>query len=155
MLGTTNRKIKILGAGWLVLGGLAFARAFFAIAQFPSASGDWVATLVVSLVLGSIHMVSGWALLRRNSLARRLLAQIHRRDDYAAAERAIGAREGDGPGTIWGRGGPVRGLKTDTGPPLPQPQAISPVAPSPTPFRCPHALHRWIRAYLVASEVVA
>ncbi len=33
--------------------------------------------------------------------------QIHRRDDYAAAERAIGAREGDGPGTIWGRGGPV------------------------------------------------
>ena len=36
-----------------------------------------------------------------------ILAQIHRRDDYAAAERAIGAREGDGPGTIWGRGGPV------------------------------------------------
>ena len=35
------------------------------------------------------------------------LAQIHRRDDYAAAERAIGTREGDGPGTIWGRGGPV------------------------------------------------
>ena len=35
------------------------------------------------------------------------LAQIHRRDDYAAAERAIGAREGDGTGTIWGRGGPV------------------------------------------------
>ena len=24
--------------------------------------------------------------------------------DYAAAERVIGAREGDGPGTIWGRG---------------------------------------------------
>ena len=38
---------------------------------------------------------------------RQPLAQIHRRDDYAAAERAIGAREGDGPGTIWGRGGPV------------------------------------------------
>ena len=36
-----------------------------------------------------------------------VLAQIHRRDDYAAAERAIGTREGDGPGTIWGRGGPV------------------------------------------------
>ena len=36
---------------------------------------------------------------------KRALAQIHRRDDYAAAERAIGAREGDGPGTIWGRGG--------------------------------------------------
>ena len=40
-------------------------------------------------------------------LLRLSLAQIHRRDDYAAAERAIGAREGDGPGTIWGRGGPV------------------------------------------------
>ena len=35
------------------------------------------------------------------------LAQIHRGDDYAAADRAIGARKGDGPGTIWGRGGPV------------------------------------------------
>ena len=45
---------------------------------------------------------------RRGKDERRLrdvLAQIHRRDDYAAAERAIGAREGDGPGTIWGRGG--------------------------------------------------
>ena len=30
-------------------------------------------------------------------LDRDSLAQIHRRDDYAAAERAIGAREGDGP----------------------------------------------------------
>ena len=37
-------------------------------------------------------------------LATYYLAQIHRRDDYAAAERVIGAREGDGPGTIWGRG---------------------------------------------------
>ena len=37
----------------------------------------------------------------------------------------------------------MRRLKT--GPPashLPQPQAISPVAPSPTPFRCPHAVLR-------------
>ena len=41
------------------------------------------------------------------ALALGALTQIHRRDDYAAAERAIGAREGDGPGTIWGRGGPV------------------------------------------------
>ena len=31
-------------------------------------------------------------------LASRVLTQIHRRDDYAAAERAIGAREGDGSG---------------------------------------------------------
>ena len=42
-----------------------------------------------------------------NDIRKAVLAQIHRRDDYAAAERAIGAREGDGPGTIWGRGGPV------------------------------------------------
>ena len=28
-------------------------------------------------------------------------------------------------------------------PSTPRPQAISPVAPSPTPFRCPHAVHRW------------
>ena len=27
-------------------------------------------------------------------------------------------------------------------PSTPRPQAISPVAPSPTPFRCPHAVHR-------------
>ena len=47
---------------------------------------------------------AGWLVLAGIWLA---LAQIHRRDDYAAAERAIGAREGDGPGTIWGRGGPV------------------------------------------------
>ena len=49
--------------------------------------------------------VSTWTLV--SILALLVLAQIHRRDDYAAAERAIGAREGDGPGTIWGRGGPV------------------------------------------------
>ncbi len=47
------------------------------------------------------------AVLRNSIYSNGGLAQIHRRDDYAAAERAIGAREGDGPGTIWGRGGPV------------------------------------------------
>ena len=47
--------------------------AIFAIAQIPSADEFWVDTLVVSLVLGTIHIVSGWALLRRNPLARRLL----------------------------------------------------------------------------------
>ena len=54
-----------------------------------------------------IVMHCEWA---QNSLCqadRGVLAQIHRRDDYAAAERAIGARKGDGPGTIWGRGRPV------------------------------------------------
>ena len=43
---------------------------------------------------------------------------------------------------------PVRQLKTVRRPPI-YPngaQAISPAAPSP-PFRCPHAVHRWIRAY--------
>ena len=42
---------------------------------------------------------------------------------------------------------PVRQLKTVRRPPI-YPngaQAISPAAPSP-PFRCPHAVHRWIRA---------
>ena len=44
-------------------------------------------------------------------------------------------------------GDPVRQLKTVRRPPI-YPngaQAISPAAPSP-PFRCPHAVHRWIRA---------
>ena len=36
----------------------------------------------------------------------------------------------------------MRRLKTVRRPPsTPRPQAISPVAPSPTPFRCPHAVH--------------
>ena len=46
----------------------------------------------------------------------------------------------------------MRQLKTVRRPPI-YPngaQAISPAAPSP-PFRCPHAVHRWIRAYIVAE----
>ena len=36
----------------------------------------------------------------------------------------------------------MRRLKTVRRPPsTPRPQAISPVAPSPTPFHCPHAVH--------------
>ena len=49
---------------------------------------------------------------------------------------------------------PVRQLKTVRRPPI-YPngaQAISPAAPSP-PFRCPHAVHRWIRAYQYRWEV--
>ena len=48
---------------------------------------------------------------------------------------------------------PVRQLKTVRRPPI-YPngaQAISPAAPSP-PFRCPHAVHRWIRAYVQAYQ---
>ena len=77
MLGSQNRNIKILGGLWLVLGGLAFARAISAIIQFkiePSAAADWVDYFLGMLVVGSLHMVSGWALLRRNPLARPLLA---------------------------------------------------------------------------------
>ena len=53
---------------------------------------------------------------------------------------------------------PVRQLKTVRRPPI-YPngaQAISPAAPSP-PFRCPHAVHRWIRAkrnpHIASAEV--
>ena len=57
----------------------------------------WVVLMVTVAVVGVFLSQFYWA----------DLPQIHRRDDYAAAERAIGAMEGDGPGTIWGRGGPV------------------------------------------------
>ena len=66
-----------------------------------------VAGLVWGAVIGGLGGRMALFLLRLTSDPRVGLAQIHRRDDYAAAERAIGAREGDGPGTIWGRGGPV------------------------------------------------
>ena len=49
---------------------------------------------------------------------------------------------------------PVRQLKTVRRPPI-YPngaQAISPAAPSP-PFRCPHAVHRWIRGYVVIDTL--
>ena len=49
---------------------------------------------------------------------------------------------------------PVRQLKTLRRPPI-YPngaQAISPAAPSP-PFRCPHAVHRWIRANVFVGGV--
>ena len=82
MLGTNNRKIKILGAAWLGLGGLAFAYVLvnlllLAKGDTPSATevsdGYWVFFLG-ALVIGAIGMVNGLALLRRNPLARRLLA---------------------------------------------------------------------------------
>ena len=79
---TNNRKFKILGGGWLGMGGLALAFAF--ITLFPLAQGNaptatevsdgyWVFA-VGGLVIGAIGMVNGLALLRRNRLARPVLA---------------------------------------------------------------------------------
>ena len=84
MLGTSNRNIKILGAAWLGLGGIFLALAFVAflsvvigddpeLQAFESGDKWWVVVLVL-LVLGAIPMVNGLTLLRRNSVARRLLA---------------------------------------------------------------------------------
>lgn len=82
MAETNDRKFKILGAGWLGLGGLAFAFAFitlFPLAQgnFPSATqvsdGYWV-FVALGLVFGAIGTVNGLALLRRIPAVRPLLA---------------------------------------------------------------------------------
>ena len=73
----------------------------------------WAAALLLEFGAMYLMKMSGWRISAGHFSERHglifiiALAQIHRRDDYAAAERAIGAREGDGPGTIWGRGGPV------------------------------------------------
>ena len=81
MRGTKNRNIKILGAAWLVLGGLGLAYAFIALLPLaqgnaPSATevsdGYWVFA-ALALVVGAIGMVNGLALLRRNPVARPLL----------------------------------------------------------------------------------
>ena len=81
MLGTNSRNIKLLGAAWLVGGGVAFAVALFAIAQLivrPSAAEvgvvEGLVFVLVLLVLGSIGIVNGLALLRRYQVARPLLA---------------------------------------------------------------------------------
>ena len=76
-----NRRFKILGAGWLGLGGLSFA--FLLTLLFPLAQGNapsatevsdgyWVFA-ALALVVGAIGMVNGLALLRRNPVARPLL----------------------------------------------------------------------------------
>ena len=80
---TNNRKlIKILGAAWLGLGGLGFAYVFinlfpFAQGNAPSATevsdGYWV-FVGLGLVMGAIGTVNGLTLLRRNPVARRVLA---------------------------------------------------------------------------------
>ena len=81
---TNNRKIKILGAGWLVLGGIFLALALLAflsvvIGDDPTGqafeSGDkWWIVVLVLLGLGAIPMANGLALLRRNPAARPLVA---------------------------------------------------------------------------------
>ena len=79
---TKNRNIKILGAAWLSLGGLALAYAFvslFPLAQgnAPSATsvseGYWV-FVALGLVIGAIGTVNGLALFRRNPVARLVIA---------------------------------------------------------------------------------
>ena len=78
---TNNRNIKILGAAWLVLGGLALAYVIanlfsLALGNSPSAEevsdGYWV-FFVGAIVIGAIGMVNGLALLRRNRVARPIL----------------------------------------------------------------------------------
>ena len=84
MLGTKNRNIKILGAAWLVPGGIFVALAFIAFLSvvlgndpagqaFESGDKWWIVVLAL-LVLGAIPIVNGLALLRRNPVGRRLLA---------------------------------------------------------------------------------
>ena len=81
MPGTSIRNIKILGAAWLGMGGLTFAIVFMALFQIFVTSeeveggslGGLIFVLVL-LVLGSIQVVNGLALLRRNPVARPLIA---------------------------------------------------------------------------------
>ena len=77
----SNRRIKILGAGWLGLGYLSMAFVF--ITLFPLTQGNvssetevsdgyWV-FIVMGLVMGTIGLASGLALLRRHREARAIL----------------------------------------------------------------------------------
>ena len=81
---TKNRNIKILGAGWLVLGGLFLALALIAFlsvvigddpeGQAFEAGDKWWIVVLVLLVVGAIPLVNGLTLLRRNPVARPLIA---------------------------------------------------------------------------------
>ena len=79
---SNDRNVKILGAAWLVLGGLAFAlvlTSLFPLVQgntpSPFEAGDeWPIVVLVFAVVAAIGMVNGLALLRRNPVARPLLA---------------------------------------------------------------------------------
>ncbi len=81
MAETADRKFKILGAGWLVLGGLASAIVLLALAQIlflpqEVEDGFWggLIFVLVFFVVGAICLVNGLALLRRNPIVRPLLA---------------------------------------------------------------------------------
>ena len=84
MAQTKNRNLKILGAGWLGLGGFITALAFVAVfsvflgddpetAAFESGDNWWIVVLVL-LVSGALQIANGLALLRRNPVARPLIA---------------------------------------------------------------------------------
>ena len=78
-----DRKFKVLGAGWLVLGALAFAVAAVAFLSVVLAddsesaafkSGDmWWIVVLVSLVLAAVFSANGLAFLRRYPAARPLI----------------------------------------------------------------------------------
>ncbi len=84
MYGTRNRNIKILGAGWLVFGGIFLALALLAFlsvvigddpeGQAFEAGDKWWIVVLVFLVLGAFFSVNGLALRRRYPAARPLLA---------------------------------------------------------------------------------
>ena len=84
MLGNKNRNIKILGAAWLGMGGILLVLAFIAflsvvVGEDPAGqafeAGDkWCIVVLVLLGIGAILMVPGLALLRRNPVARPLIA---------------------------------------------------------------------------------
>ena len=78
---TNNRNIKILGAAWLILGGLGLVYVLvnlFSLVQGNSPSdtevsdGYWV-FFVGAIVIGAIGMVNGLALLSRILVARPVL----------------------------------------------------------------------------------
>lgn len=81
---THNRKFKILGAGWLVLGGIFLALALIALlsvvigddpaTQAFEAGDKWWIVVLVLLVLGTIPTFNGLTLLRRNPVGRPILA---------------------------------------------------------------------------------
>ena len=82
MPGSNDRNIKILGAAWLVLGGLAVALVL--ISLFPLLQGntpspfeagdEWPIVVLVFAVVAAIGVVNGLALLRRKRIAPPLLA---------------------------------------------------------------------------------
>ena len=80
---TNDRRFKVLGTGWLALGGFALAVVIINLLPllqgdtpsglFESGQGWWIVDLVI-LVVGTIGMVNGYALLSRSPIARSFLA---------------------------------------------------------------------------------